>query len=167
MQSIGGYRGTIFVAFAAALLLAGPAASAGAEGEVTRAEYKAAVEPICKSNTKANDRILKGVRGKVQRGKLKAASRQFARASRALKKTLRQLRAVEQPVADVRTLGKWLRYVKLQADLLRKVAQKLSAGNRVATQSLVARLTRNANLANNTVFAFSFVDCRFRPSRYQ
>ena len=167
MRFIGRVHGTFTIVGAAALLLVLAAPASAAEGEMTRAEYKAAVEPICKANTKANDRILKGVRGKVQRGKLKPASRQFGRASTALKKALRQLRAVEQPPADVRTLGKWLGYVKLQADLLRKVAKKLSAGNRVATQALVAKLTRNANLANNTVFAFSFVECRFRPSRYQ
>src|SRR5262245_54780585 len=86
---------------------AGAIHALGAE-EVTRPEYKAMVEPICKTNTEANEKILKGVRRKVQQGKLKPAGRQFTRASTALQKTLSQLREVPQPAADEERLGEWL-----------------------------------------------------------
>jgi hypothetical protein len=68
--------------------------------EVTRDSYKEAVEPICKANTEANERILKGARGKVKHGKLKQAAGQFFRAATALRGTVKELGAVPQPPAD-------------------------------------------------------------------
>ena len=57
----------------AALVAAVPSNAA----EATPETYKEAVEPICKVNTEANEKILKGVRSKVKSGKLDAAARQF------------------------------------------------------------------------------------------
>ncbi len=54
------------VALAALLALAATASLASAE-EVTRDSYKAQVEPICKTDTEANERILSGVRQDVRR----------------------------------------------------------------------------------------------------
>ncbi len=133
--------------------------------ELTREEYVAKVEPICRANAQANEKILKGVRDKVKQGKLKAAGAQFAAASRALRKTLAQLEAVPQPKADAATLARWLGYVKTEADLFQKAAEKLKAGNKVAAQGMVVRLTHNANLANNQVLSFNFTHCKFDPSK--
>src|ERR1044072_1817011 len=88
----------------ALLLVALPASAA----EVTREEYKADVEPICKTNTEANEKILKGVRSKVNQGKLKPAGRQFLRAASALQGSLRQLKAVPPPTSYEERLGEWL-----------------------------------------------------------
>lgn len=162
----GRFRSLVVALGAFAMLFALPFA-AGAQGEVTRGEYRAAVEPICKTNTNANNRILKGVRAKVKAEKLKAAASQFARASAALRKALDQLRAVEQPPADQRTLARWFGYVNAQADLLMTLSKKLAANQRVAASRLVARLNTNANLANSTVLAFNFNHCRIKPARYQ
>lgn len=52
--------------------------------ETSRDEYVEAVEPICRANTEANEKILAGVRSKVRSGTLNAAARQFASAARAL-----------------------------------------------------------------------------------
>jgi len=134
--------------------------------ETTRAEYTTQVEPICKANTQANEKILKGVRGEVKQGKLGPASKQFTRASAALKKTLRQLRAVPRPAADEARLAKWLGYVKTEAELFGSTAKKLAAGNKVGAQAMVIRLTHNANLANNQVLGFDFTYCRFDPSKF-
>src|SRR6187431_926554 len=68
--------------------------------EISRDEYKAKVEPICKTNSKANETILKPVRKLVKQNKLKQAAARFTQASAALKKTLGQLKAVPQPTAD-------------------------------------------------------------------
>ena len=89
-------------------MLAAPFAEAA---EVTRESYKEAVEPICKTNTEANEKILKGVRQKVKAGKLKAAGTQFEKAGKALHKAIVQLKAVPQPTADEAKLAKWLKYV--------------------------------------------------------
>jgi hypothetical protein len=64
-----------FIALATATAFLGLASLAFA-AEVSRPEYKAAVEPICKANTKANERILKGVRSTGRSPILTVGSRQ-------------------------------------------------------------------------------------------
>ena len=144
-------------------LLAAPFANAA---EVTREAYKEQVEPICKANVQANEKILKGVRSKVQQGKLKAAGTQFLQAANALHKAYVQLKAVPQPTADEARLDKWLGYVQEQEILFRKGGNQLKAGNKNGAQQTVIRLTRNANQANNQVVPFEFKYCRFEPSKF-
>lgn len=155
--------GLLSVVVLALAVLALPVAQAD---ETERAEYKEAVEPICKANTKANERILKGVRGKVKAGKLKAAARQFSRAATALRKTHGELKAVPQPPADQAKLTKWLKYVKEEANLFQKTANKLNAGDKNGALGMVIRLEHNANQANNQVLGFEFRYCRFEPSKF-
>lgn len=169
----GGYRRTpagraiLAVALVLGLTpLASAAGPASAADEVTRENYRAAVEPICKTNAQANERIFKGVRGKVRRNELKPAAIQFEKAATALKRTLAQLRAVPQPAADKAKLGKWLADVKVEVTLFEAVAAKLRAGNKTAAEEKVVRLTHNADLANNVVIGFEFTHCRFEPSRF-
>jgi len=149
-------------ALAAVLVLVVPTAFGA---ELTREGYVAKVEPICKANAEANEKILKGVRQKVKQGQLKAAGAQFAAASRALRKALTQLEAVPPPAADKAALSRWLGYVETEADLFAKVADKLKAENKIAAQSMVVRLTHTANLANNQVLSFDFTHCKFNPSQ--
>ncbi len=152
------------IASAAIVLLA--AASLALAAEVTRDSYREAVEPICKANTQANEKILGGVRKQVKQGKLKAASRQFTKAAKALRKTIAQLKAVPQPQADQARLAKWLRFVGVEASLFEKVAVKLKEGKKIAAQAMVIRLEHNASLANNVSTPFEFDYCRFEPSRF-
>ena len=157
-----GQRFALFCLALTALLLAASAAAA----EVTRESYREAVEPICKSNTKANERIFKGVRAEVRHNELRPAARQFAKAAAALKQALAQLRAVPQPSADRARLAKWLGFVKDEAGLFEQTAAKLRAGQKGPAERMVVLLTHTANLANNSVFAFEFEYCRFEPSRF-
>lgn len=150
----------VFVAFA---MLSGPFAQAA---EVTRESYKEAVEPICKTNTEANEKILKGVRQKVKAGKLEAAGTQFTKAGNALHKAIAQLKAVPQPTADEARLAKWLKYVAEEESLFLRAGKKLKQGNKTAAQMLVIKLTSNANKANNQVLPFEFKYCRFEPSKF-
>jgi hypothetical protein len=147
-----------------ALFLAG--ASLAMAEEVTRDTYKAAVEPICKTNTEANEKILKGVRQEVKAGKLKAAGTQFAKAASALNNAYAQLKAVPQPPADAAKLAKWLAYVKTEAKLFGEAAAALKANNKTRAQTIVVKLTHNANLANNQVISFGFRYCKLEPSKF-
>ena len=90
---------------------------------ITRDEYKAQVEPICKKNSEANDKILKTVRKEVKEDKLKTAGAKFIKASNALTATYNELKAVEQPPEDAAKLTKWLSYVKTEAELFRAAAR--------------------------------------------
>jgi hypothetical protein len=147
----------------AILALSAPLALAA---EVSRPEYKAQVEPICKANAQANERILKNVRKLVKQGKLGPAGAKFLKAASALKKTHAQLLAVPQPSADEARLAKWLKYVKKEADLFKSAGKALKAGNRSKAQRFVNQLNTNANQANATVLAFNFRDCKFNPAKF-
>jgi hypothetical protein len=153
------------VALIATLSLFATASLAVAD-TVTRDSYTATVEPICKKNTKINQRILKPVRKLVKTNKLKPAAKRVAHASRALKGTWRQLKQVPQPAGDEATLGRWLNYVKKEADLFMGLSKKLKAGKKSAAFRQQILLKHNADVANNTVSSFDFVQCRFDPSKF-
>lgn len=150
----------VFVAFA---MLSGPFAEAA---EVTRESYKEAVEPICKTNVKANERILKGVKAKVTKGMLKPAATQFIKAANALHKAIGKLKAVPQPTADEAKLGKWLKYIQEEEGYFRKIAKKLRAGNKNGAFKMQLFLEKTANKANNEVLAFEFKYCKVNPSKF-
>ncbi len=148
------------------LTLAALGVAAASATELTRAEYVAQVEPICKANTEANKQIFNGAKGEVKAGKLEAASKRFANAVGAFEKTIKQLEAVPRPAADEAKLNKWLGYLKTESTYLAKIGADLAAGNKAKAQLDSVRLNRNSNLANNTVLAFGFDYCRINPSRF-
>lgn len=156
-------KSAIALALAAALL---GAAFAQAAEPPTRQTYKEEAEPICESNTKANEKILKGVRAEVKRGKLKPAGAAFAKAAAALTEAYGQLKALPQPPADVARLTKWLAYVREEAKLFKEGGKALKANKKPKAQTIVVKLTHNANLANNEVLPFGFRYCKLEPSKF-
>lgn len=148
-----------------ALLAIAPAALA-VEGEDPRGEYRERVEPICAANTRANSRILKGVKGQVQKGKLRPAGRRFIRASGALGKSVRQIARVPRPEADAAKLTKWIRYLRSEKTFLFLIGKALKSSNKFKAQKLAVKLNRNNNRANNTVISFGFRECRIDSSKF-
>lgn len=157
-----GIVGAIVLAVGAVLVSAAVAVAA----DQTRESYVAQVEPICKANTKANQRILSGAEKKVKEGKLKAVAGQFTRAAVAFEKAIKQLRAVQQPTADTTKLTKWLKQLDKEAQMLREIGKALKSGNKVKAQTLRVRLTHNGNVANNIVLGFDFKDCLIDSSKF-
>lgn len=149
----------------AAAILA-PVASLAGAAEVTRTTYREAVEPICKTDTQANERIFAGVKAEVRQGGLKAAAAKFAKAARALKSAIRQIQAVPAPAADSARLSKWLGKVSGVAGYFEAVARKLRAGDKAGAEHLINKLTTEAGAANNVVIPFEFTYCRLEPSRF-
>lgn len=149
------------LALAIALLVAAPVALAD-----EREEYVTKVEPICKANTDANSRILKGVKEQVKNGKLVPAGKRFIRASGALGKSVTQIAAVPKPTADEAKLTKWIGYLKAEKTYLQKIGQALKAENKFKAQKLAVELNKNNNKANNTVISFGFDECRIDSSRF-
>lgn len=139
---------------------------AQAAEEVTRESYKAAVEPICKTNVQANERLLKNVRAEVKAGKLKSAATKFTQAAVALNKAIKKLKAVPQPTADKAKLGKWLKNIEEEEGFFLQIAKKLKAGDKNGATAMQIRLSHTANVANNQVLAFEFKYCRVEPSKF-
>jgi hypothetical protein len=134
--------------------------------EVSPDEYKEAAEPICKVSTKENERILSGVRKEVKQGSLKTAAAKFSKASKEQSKALKQLEALPQPAADEARLAKWFGYLKIEAELFEQAGRKLKAGDKAGAEHIFAKLTPNANKANNQVLPFEFRYCRLEPQKF-
>jgi hypothetical protein len=134
--------------------------------ETTRTEYKEAAEPICRADTKANERILSSVRKEVKEGKLKPAAVKFAKASSALEAARGELEKIPRPAADEARLTQWFAAVKLEAELFAQVGDKLHSGDKADAQRRIAKLYSNANKANLQVLPFGFRYCRLEPSKF-
>jgi hypothetical protein len=140
--------------------------SAALAAEVTRESYREEVEPICKTDTQANERIFAGVKAEVRQGKLKTAAVKFTKAAAALKAAIAQIQKVPAPAADSARLSKWLGKVSNEAGYFEAVARKLKAGDKAGAEHLVNKLTTEAAAANNIVIPFQFTYCRLEPSRF-
>jgi hypothetical protein len=161
-EQMPGKKLVLSLAAIAVLLAAVPALAA----EVTPDEYKAQVEPICKANTQANEKILKGVRENVKKGDLGKASKQLLDAAKALKKTRGELLQVPTPSADAARLTKWLGGVKTEVDLLEAAGRKLAKGEKNGASQMVIRLKSNAMKTNNLVLSYEFHYCKFEPQKF-
>ncbi len=157
----------IFAAVLALAALLATSAFAATSPTQTRESYVTAVEPICKTNTKANERTLAGVRKKIQKGQLAVAAGQFSKAASAFGKAVKQIKAVPQPVADVAKLKKWFGYLDDQTQMLSEISKALKNDQKTKAQTLSVKLTRNANLANNAVLGFDFDYCLIDPSKFE
>ncbi len=153
---------TVFGSLVVAMVLAASAFAA----EVSRDEYKAAAEPICKTSAKENERILANIRKEVKTGKLKPAAAKFAKASKAQAAALKELEALPQPAADEARLGKWLSYLKIEAELFAAAGRKLNSGDKAGAEHITSKIAQNANKANLQVLPFEFRYCRQEPSKY-
>jgi hypothetical protein len=159
--------GRVRIVAAMAALTVAVSLSATAFGDdITREDYVAQAEPICKVNTLANRRIFKGVRRMVTQNKLDKAAQRFKQAAASLRRTVSQLTALPQPSADQERLAKWLDYLDVERSFLTKISKALAADNKFQAQNYIVRLRRNSNLANNTVLSFEFNYCRIDPSRF-
>jgi hypothetical protein len=154
--------------FIAALATSMVAFAGIATAEVTEDsdQFKTQAELICKSNKQASDKYLSGVRGLVQREKLKQAGYRFTKAAAALEKAHKHLVAVEKPPADAAKLNKWLAGIKSQIAQMRVIATKFKAGEKTQATSLVVKLTHGATITNNLVVSFGFNYCRIDPGQY-
>lgn len=147
---------------ATALLGAVPSIAA----EATPETFKAAAEPICKTNREANEKVLDGARQNVQQGKLKKASRQLFAAAKALKRARAQLLGIPKPTADTARLTKWLKGIKTEIALLESTGRKLANGDKNGAMKMIIRLKSNANQTNNLVLDYEFRFCRINPSEF-
>jgi hypothetical protein len=151
------------LALAVALLITAPAALAATPAQQ---EYAEQVEPICKANSEANSRILKGVKAQVQKDELVPAGKRFVRASDALGKAVIQIAAVPRPEEYAAKLEKWIGYLKSEKTYLRKIGKALKSKDKFEAQKLAVELNKNNNKANATVISFPFKECRIDSSRF-
>jgi hypothetical protein len=158
-RRLGAALGVLALALAQGAVLASAA-------EVSREEWVARVEPICKTNVLANKRIFKGAKEEVKTGELKKASTHFSRAASAFAKTTTQIEAVPQPPADEAKIAGWLGYLGSETDFVRDIGKALAAEKRHKAESISVQLNRNSTRANNAALGFGFDYCRIDPARF-
>jgi hypothetical protein len=155
------------LALIAVTLVAVPAAlAADPVVEEARKTYREQVEPICKSSTNNNARILKGVEGQVNKGALVPAGKRFIRASGAFGKAVQKIAKVPRPSSDAAKLSKWIGYLKEQQSWLRKIGQALKAEKEGPARTYAVKLDRSNKDANRTVFEFEFRHCEIDSSKF-
>ena len=154
---------TILCGALLAFVLVAPLAAAE---ELTRDEYVARAEPICKRNVEANKRIFKGAKQEVKEEKFKKASKHFFRAATAFGTTVRQLKAVPKPAADEARLEKWFGYLDAEKEFVRRIGSALAKEELRKAESIAVKLNRNSTRANNSVLGFEFNYCRIDQSRF-
>jgi hypothetical protein len=146
-----------------------PAANASAEEGPTRAQYVEGVEPICKANTDANQRILKNVKTKARSKSPRAvreAGVQFIQASSAFGAAERKIVAVPRPPADDARLLKWFKYLDIVKTKLRMLGKALKEGEKILAAHEQIRVERASNAANNVSFVFEFHYCHLSASNF-
>lgn len=150
----------------ATLLAAAHLAAAAAEGGPTRSEYVDRLESLCRPDSEATERAMKGVRDDVSDGRTDLAARKFGKGAGIFGGTVRAMTPVPRPGADLPRLRRWFVYLHRQEKYLKQVTVRLEAERVIEAQRAIARFIHNGNLANNAVLAFGFDYCDFRFSRY-
>lgn len=130
---------------------------ASAEG-MTRKEYVAEVDPICKAYE------MKSVQPwtnseKHQLSLIRRLARERAQEGRNLDVLYLELKAVPQPRADEVRLTRWLGDLRSGALLLNGMSRAIRAGHPRRYRQLEARIKYDATLANKTVSRFDFAYC--------
>lgn len=153
----------------AAILVATFAVVPLAHGEEppTREGYVAQVEPICKVNTEASQRILAGAGERIKKRKLEPAGKQFIHVSRSFGQGIRQIVTVPRPAADEARLQKWFKFLRIVKTRLFDLGKALTADERLHATHEQIKLERSANAANNASFVFGFHYCRLERSSFR
>jgi len=151
---------------AIALLLIAAHLAAASTADPSRGEYVTQLEAICRPDSEATERAMRGVRDDVDAGRTALAAGKFGKGARIFGGTVRAMKPVARPASDVERLRQWFVYLGRQQRYLKEVTVQLEADRVIKAQRAIARFIHNGNLANNAVLAFGFNYCDFRFSRY-
>jgi hypothetical protein len=146
-------------------LISHPPVSTAAE--VTRPEYVARLEQICKPGSKATQRAVRGTRADVRSERLRRAATKVAKAKRIFSHTVSTISTVPRPGADKTTLARWFTALGRETVALQRTAAALRAEDVARFQRVWADFIHEGNKANNVVVSFGFNYCDFKPSRFQ
>ncbi len=153
-----------FALVVAMLAVAAPAFGIGEPP--TEEEYVAAVEPICKRDREAAEKILKGARDNINQDRLRVAGNQLIRASKRFGVTIGQLVEVPRPTAQEEKLQKWFKFLRIVKTRLAKTGKLYKEGKELEATHESIKAERSGNAANNVSFSLGFRECRMSRSRF-
>lgn len=157
--------GTSCLTLLLALGLVVPAAAA-AEAP-TRPEYVAQLEQICKPESEATQRAVRGMSSDIRSERLRLAASKFAKARRIFAHTVSLISAVPRPPADRPTLSRWFAALGRETDYLGRTADALRAEDIARFQRVSGQFFQQGSKANNIVVSFGFNYCTFKTSRFE
>lgn len=135
--------------------------------EVTRPEYVARLEKICKPGSDATERAVRGMRSDIRSERLQLAAGKFSKAKRIFSGTVSKISTIARPEADKATLSRWFAALEREADYLGRTAAALRAEDIARFQRVSGRFFQEGSKANNVVVSFGFNYCNFKSSRYE
>jgi hypothetical protein len=141
-------------------------AAVSAAAEVSRPEYVAQLETICKPDSEATTRAVAGTRADVRRERFRAAALKVAKAKRIFAGTVRSIATVARPAADRAILARWFAALNRESTALARTAAALKVEDLARFQRVWADFIHTGNKANNVVVSFGFNYCAFKPSRF-
>jgi hypothetical protein len=151
----------------ASLALAVPAVALSATAELTRPEYVAQLEKICKPGSEATERAVRGMRSDIRSERLQLAASKFSKARRIFAGTVSSISKVPRPVADRARLARWFAALERETLYLGRSAAALRAEDIPRFQRVSGRFFQEGSKANNVVVSFGFNYCNFKSSRYE
>jgi len=147
----------IFAVLVATLAVALPAHGA----EQTKETYKERIEPVCKANRVANERIMSGARQRIKRKMWVPVGKQFIRVSGSFGRLIKRLGPVPPPVGYERTVQRWAKFMRLVKLRLFKVGKLYKAGEDIKAAHMSILAERAGISANNISIVFKVRECRF------
>jgi hypothetical protein len=151
----------------AALWLSFPGAAVSTAAEMTRPEYVARLEKICKPGSEATRRAVRGMRSDIRSERLQLAASKFSKAKRIFAATVDSISTVPRPAEDVRTLARWFAALERESVYLGRIAASLRAEDIARFQRVQGQFSRQGSKANNIVVSFGFDYCAYKPSRFE
>jgi hypothetical protein len=149
------------------LALSAPAVAASAAAELTRAEYVARLEQICKPRSEATQRAVRGTRSDVQSERFGIAAGKFATARRIFVGTVSAISRVPRPLSDRPTLARWFAALGHESVYLGQSAAALRSEDIPRFQRVSGLFFHNGAKSNHIVASFGFNYCAFKSSRYE
>jgi hypothetical protein len=167
MGRVGGPRRIVIAVCLSALAVSVPPATVSTAAEApTRPEYVARLEKICKPDSEATQRAVRGTRGDVRSERLRVAATKVIKAKRIFSHTVSAISTVPRPGGDKATLARWFAALGREAVALGRTAAALRAEDVARFQRVWADFIHEGNKANNVVVSFGFNYCVFKPSRF-
>jgi hypothetical protein len=155
------------LAISSLCLLSGSQLTAAAAAEPTREEYVARLERICKPDSEATQRAVRGVRADIRAERLRRAAAKTLEAQRIFAGTVRKISVQPRPRADAGALSRWFAALQREIVYLGRTAAALGADDVARFQRVSADFIHEGNKANNVVVSFGFNYCSFKPTRFQ
>jgi hypothetical protein len=155
-----GLRGSLSCfALTAVAILAPTSLASGAE--LTKTEYVARAEAICKATAAQATPVLKDGLSAIKKNQVVGAGAKILKVAALNDSSRSRLLTIPKPQADVGDLTAWLKRLQIQNLFLRQAGKALLEAHRVQAQGDLSRFVHNGNLANDQVLGFGFKYCLF------